>query len=80
MTIHRPDPGATDTGPAACDVAALPGMEIGPVRRRFTAEPATSPVPGEAPAVHEPSAVERAPVAPDQDAVPTTSVRSDRRS
>jgi hypothetical protein len=48
-------------------------MEIGPVRRRFTAEPVASPVPGEASpevlatgvlsAVTEPSATERAPQA-----------------
>ncbi|HEY2222554.1 hypothetical protein [Actinomycetospora sp.] len=55
-------------------------MEIGPVRRRFTAEPASSPVPGEAPAVHEQSAVERAPVSLDQDTVPRTSARPDRPS
>jgi len=36
-------------------------MEIGPVRRRFTAEPASSPVPGEAVPAHEPAADERAP-------------------
>ncbi len=36
-------------------------MEIGPVRRRFTAEPASSPVPGEAVPTHEPAADERAP-------------------
>ncbi|MCD2195432.1 hypothetical protein LQ327_18845 [Actinomycetospora endophytica] len=52
-------------------------MEIGPVRRRFTAEPAGSPVPGEAESVHEPSALEREPVAAEQDAIPTTSGRSD---
>jgi hypothetical protein len=48
-------------------------MEIGPVRRRFVAEPASSPVPGEAPA-HEPAADERvpqgtSPVDPERDAV-----------
>jgi hypothetical protein len=54
-------------------------MEIGPVRRRFTAEPASSPVPGEALSVHEPSAAERAPapVSPELDAVPTTSALPD---
>ena len=48
-------------------------MEIGPVRRRFTAEPASSPVPGEAVPTHEPAADERAPRAtspvPERDAV-----------
>jgi hypothetical protein len=49
-------------------------MEIGPVRRRFTAEPASSPVPGEATPAHEPAAAERAPqaaspVGPERDAV-----------
>ena len=37
-------------------------MEIGPVRRRFTAEPLGSPVPGEASPVHEPTAADRAPI------------------
>ncbi len=40
-------------------------MEIGPVRRRFTAEPLGSPVPGEASPVHEPTAADRAPIAPE---------------
>ncbi|NMO92731.1 hypothetical protein [Actinomycetospora sp. TBRC 11914] len=39
-------------------------MQIGPVRRRFTAEPATSPVPGDAAPTHEPTAAERAPRTP----------------
>ncbi|WP_433782051.1 hypothetical protein ACQPX6_19305 [Actinomycetospora sp. CA-101289] len=39
-------------------------MDIGPVRRRFTAEPVSSPVPGEKPSVHEPSAEERSGSAP----------------
>jgi hypothetical protein len=41
-------------------VAAFRAVDIGPVRRRFIAEPASSPVPGEEPSVHEPSALERA--------------------
>jgi hypothetical protein len=57
-------------------------MEIGPVRRRFTAEPATSPVPGEASPAHEPAAAERAPqaspVRPERDAVEAG--RADRSS
>jgi hypothetical protein len=53
-------------------------MQIGPVRRRFTAEPATSPVPGVPAATHEPTAVERAPQAasPERDTVEIA--RSDR--
>ncbi|PVZ05376.1 hypothetical protein [Actinomycetospora cinnamomea] len=31
-------------------------MDIGPVRRRLTAEPISSPVPGEEPAMPEPAA------------------------
>jgi hypothetical protein len=58
-------------------------MEIGPVRRRFTAEPASSPVPGEASPAHEPAAAERAaqetsPVRPERDAVEAG--RADRAS
>lgn len=46
-------------------------MQIGPVRRRFTAEPATSPVPGAPAATHEPTADERAPqtASPERDTV-----------
>jgi hypothetical protein len=51
-------------------------MEIGPVRRRFTAEPVSSPVPAEAPA--EPIRGER--VTPEHDAVPTSDVPVDLRS
>jgi hypothetical protein len=36
-------------------------MDIGPVRRRLTAEPLTSPVPGVQEWAHEPSARERVP-------------------
>ena len=39
-------------------MAAFRAVDIGPVRRRFTAEPTSSPVPGEEPSVHEPSALE----------------------
>ena len=52
---------APDSGPPASGVAACTDMEIGPVRRRFTAEPTSSPVPGEASPAHEPAAAERAP-------------------
>jgi hypothetical protein len=49
-------------------VAAFRTVDIGPVRRRFTAEPASSPVPGEEPSVHEPSALERAATRPTEPA------------
>ena len=54
-------------------------MEIGPVRRRFTAEPVSSPVPAEAAAEAsaEPPRAER-PTA-DHDAVPTPDVPADLR-
>lgn len=47
-------------------------MDIGPVRRRLTAEPISSPVPAAPEGVHEPSALERmpaerAPALPTQD-------------
>jgi hypothetical protein len=35
-------------------------MDIGPVRRRFTAEPISSPVPAAREWVHEPPALEQA--------------------
>lgn len=35
-------------------------MDIGPVRRRFTAEPISSPVPAVREWVHEPTALEQA--------------------
>ena len=50
-------------------------MDIGPVRRRFTAEPISSPVPGEESVMHEPPAVERRadpPVPATPETVPTT--------
>ena len=54
-------------------------MDIGPVRRRFTAEPLRSPVPGEEPGVHEPPATARVTddpaTAPTRDTVPTTGAR-----
>lgn len=62
-------------------------MDIGPVRRRYTAEPAVSPVPGDVPAAHEPTAVERAPHAhahaptgPGEEALPSASACPDRSS
>ncbi len=66
-------------------MAAFTGMEIGPVRRRFTAEPASSPVPGEATPVHEPAAQDRAAQdrglqEPAPVTAPTTSARPDRVS
>lgn len=57
-------------------------MDIGPVRRRLTAEPLHSPVPGEeswvheAPA-HERTADERPPASPAQDIVPSTRARAE---
>ncbi|HEY2191589.1 MAG TPA: hypothetical protein VGH76_04690 [Actinomycetospora sp.] len=52
-------------------------MEIGPVRRRFTAEPVSSPVPARAPT--EPSA-DAEPETPGREAVPTPDVPADLRS
>ncbi len=66
-TTARTDPWSGD--PWRGSVA---GMDIGPVRRRLTAEPISSPVPGEDSPEREPVMIERAVEHDDPETVATS--------